>query len=264
MCSFLVASTTRNQLQEIDPLRKSEGKQHNYSYRNSWFSNFYVRILKCYPRLSVAEKSLFGTFPLSKPSKQFMLLGVLHSFFPGTWGTIWGDDKRGCFVLGGSRKPLVDRMCFLLLFTFQWSKKDGRETHERRSKLPDYLAFNLTVSFKRGDAQHHWTLMQITWWEMALSCVAKLKWMLSQSWSQGGCMTSHWCCSDAPLKVLDGMYDAHESSVVKVLWRGKGCSPSQSDAWPLEMWCSRIHCCSRLSWRKDSHSDRRLHWGKQS
>ena len=26
-------------------------------------------------------------------------------------------------------------------------------------------------------------------------------------------MTSHWCCSDAPLKVLDGMYDAHESSV---------------------------------------------------
>ena len=142
------------------------------------------------PKSSVAEESLCGTFPPVKAFKTVHAARCFAFFLP-----------RNCW-----------QNVFLLLFTFQWTKGRSRNPG-RRSKLPDYLAFNLTVSFKRGDAQHHWTLMQITWWEMALSCVAKLKWMLSQSWSQGGCMTSHWCCSDAPLKVLDGMYDAHESSV---------------------------------------------------
>ena len=193
-------------------------------------------------KLSVAEKSLFGIF---LPHKAFK--------------TVHAARYSGFFLPGNCWQNV-----FLLLFTFQGTKKDSRETQERRSKLPEHLAFSLTVSFKRGDAQHHWTLMQITWWEMALSCVAKLKWMLSQSWSQGGRMTSHWCCSDAPLKVLDGMYDAHESSVVKVLRRGKGCSPPQSDAWTLDVWCPRSHYSSRLSWPKESHCDRRPHWGRQA
>ena len=42
-------------------------------------------------------------------------------------------------------------------------------------------------------------------------------------------MTSHWCCSDAPLKVLDGMHDAHVSSVCEgSAEREKSSSPSKN------------------------------------
>ena len=155
----------------------------------------------------------------------------------------WELMRRWCDMpLNSHQTHWLDwRFPFFLVGAAMWSSKSGISEMTQEKGL------------HCGVAQNLWSWIEISWRELALSCVAPLKSKIWVSWSQAKRMSSHWCCDDVPLHAVDS---THLAEKTKFSWRlCEGSSIRLEASLPLVF--NLIRCLNQEAFTRGSGPQRK-------